>query len=696
MHNFWTATVPLLLLSFGCKSAFAQEQMHPRLLFGPSAISSLRERVDTEPFASIAKAIESELQREAQNREDKTELPDADLTYNFIPRNASWMYLFTGERKYAQLAEVQSLALVRDTVYWNNPTSKGLNRAMQTATVALAYDTCFHEWSAETRALISQKLLAAANGLIASMGEGANNQIGNNWQAVRYGAAGLAALACDETGRLDVAKHAYASLKRHLNFNLGENGWNPEGIGYTAYPWQFTGPFGIAAARNGLGDFRTEMGKKVSMTLWTTLLGTVSIPRINGLGLRADLTDDSPTYNGEGTLGLAFWSAPPEYLPAVKWMHDYLTTGSKQERYFDLDRGGGIYSFLFYPADVAARNPAEIASLNYTDASHGIAVFRNAYQDENDIVAVVNGHSRQPDGAHGGPDTNTFRIMGLGSIWTTGSGRTGDANGQTNLFPGTPETKPIGGLGKLDEIEFLPDGGGRSVTTGSSMGVANHRRVFVADYSKTSGALALFLDAESGDNARLWRLNTPEFNTIKTEGNRFIITAPNGASLVATVLEPQRVPFRTGTFERGSGGDGRDTGFPYRGKLYKQNKWIEFDCEGRVFVVMTLQHGIPPALKFKNGLQGIDATVGNQSVAYDRDVGEILIGAKALEEKIAERKTPLRVRRLVAKVLSDREVQLSWLPDKWGATSLRIERRADGEWNEIGQTSPDAKTFLDS
>jgi hypothetical protein len=555
------------------------ENDHPRLFLDSKDVAAFRRRAADEPFASVAKSIEQQL----------ADPSHAGTMYDDRVTDLATLYLATGEREHAIDAEKLAVAMVNDRSFWNNPRSKGLTRAAGARRVAIAYDLCYDAWSPETRTLVSGKLRAIADGMMKSMGAEANVQLANNWQAVRYGGSGLAYLACDEPDSAAKAKDAYTRLKRHLQANLGSNGWNPEGIGYTQYPWQFTGPFGIAAFRAGLGDLREEV-KPARLTHWTTLAGTVAIPRVKGVGLRADFSDDHPSWSGDGTAALAFWYAPSDQTPAIRWMYDYLC-GSAGDRSFDARNAGGLYSLLLYPAGLEPKNPATVpsAGLNYTDASHGLALFRNRFKDEDDIVAAVNAHSRQPAGCHGGPDTNSFRIMGLGGCWVVGSGRTSDPSGQTNLFPGdpTPLRRGDGGLGKLEHIAFTPDGGGSAIASGSCLGVKNHRRQFVADYAGKAGAPAVFRLRETSDNGKVWRLNTPEFNQIAETPQGFTLTGPNGATLAATVLSPAKPTFRTGTFERG-GGSGH-TGFPYRGTKYINNRWIEFDCTGEVELVMTLQ-----------------------------------------------------------------------------------------------------------
>ncbi len=583
---------------------------HPRLLVGKADVEKIRARAKQEPYASMVKAIQARV--EVKPDESKSVLYD-DRAGDYAA-----LFVLTGDKKFAAEAEKIVLAMVNDKTFWNNPGSKGLTRAAGALRASLAFDLCFEAWGEPSRKLVSAKLRSAAEGMLKSMGQGANSGLANNWQAVRYGGAGLAALASDEPGGVEKAREAYGSLKRHLGANLGDNGWNPEGIGYTQYPWQFTGPLGIAAERAGIGDLRKEV-KKAALTFWTIYAGTVAIPNTGGLGLRADLSDDHPGWSGDGTCGMAFWYAPPGQMPGLKYMYDYLC-GAKGDRSWATGSMGGLFSVLYYPADLAGQDPAKVPGLgpNYTDKSHGIAIFRDAFKDENDIVAVVNGHSRQPQGCHGGSDTNALRIMGLGSCWAVGSGRTGDPAGQTNLFPGEPK-KPGKGegstLGKLDAALFAPDGGGCAVTSGSCVGVTGQKRVFGVDFSRKSGAAALFIVSEISANGALWRLNTPEFNEIATAGNTFTITGPTGSTLKATVLVPAKATFRTGTFERG-GGAGH-VGFPYRGKKYINNKWIDFPCDKNVLVVLTLQEKGQTAPAVSGAAGAIQA--GPQAVTVQAD-----------------------------------------------------------------------------
>jgi hypothetical protein len=644
---FWIATV----------SALAG---HPRLFFSVGEVPVLREKVRHEPFASMLE----EIRRMAEEKHSH------DSMYAFEVRNWAYIYLFTGDKDSAKKAEAAALRLIEDGAFWNNPQSKGLSRAMGALNVAVAYDLCHEAWSPETRDRVSAQLGAAARNLMASMGAGANTRTGNNWQAVRYAAAGLAALASDDLSAKDIPPLAYRELLKHFRANLAGGIWNPEGIGYTIYPWGFSGPFGIAAARAGLGDLRKDL-PNLREAILPPLLTTVPIPQGRLYGLHPDLSDDNPIYVGEGTAGLAFYYASPDRIAGLKWIYDRLL-GASGDRSWDSNRAGTLYSILYYPSSTEAVQPRGTGWTFFYDPKVGVVMDRNRFLDGDDIVFATNATSRRADGGHSGPDVNTIRLIGLGAPFLVGGGRTGHTAGQTNLFPGPPADKGDDTLGKILQAEE-----GRLLVEGSCMGVDSHRRAVAIDYSGMSGAPGFFVNGETSRNGRIWRLNTPEFNTVKTDGNHITITSPAGSSLVVTLLEPAAPVFRTGIMERSTGDT--NLGIPYHGVTYRSNKWIETDVQGRVFAVMTLQKGNAPAVKSTRHLHGIEALIGRQPASMDFDSGQVFIGEKAATLNLANRRNPLRVVELSTSPIEGGGIRLTWPVEQLGAELVEIRRRPKEE-----------------
>jgi hypothetical protein len=677
---------------------------HPRLWFSEADVQAIRQRVDGGRLAELPADLRGRVDGGQQLETDES------LMYDMRPRDLATLYMLTGDREFAERAGELIDAFIADERFWLDPRSKGLTRSAGLLSVTWAYDLCHDAWPEARRQRVSAAMLQQARWVMDSMGRGANTRIANNWQGVRYASAGLAALSCDEPGARELAEEAYRLLQRHIRENLADGVWNPEGIGYTTYPWTFTGPFGIAARRAGLGDLREDL-PNTRHTLWTTLVGTVAIPGTHSLGLRPDLSDDHPGYTGRGGAGLAFWYAPPDHRPAVRWMYDYLhPPGQTDHPDYDTTWGAGLYTLLLYPLHAEPQNPAEHPDLGLTfvDRTHGTAIFRSAYHDGRDIVAVANATQRRPRGGHAGPDTNTIRIFGLGGYFVTGGGRTLDPAGQTNLFV-DPDQRFATREGRLVDVHTHDDGSGTAVITGSTLGVQDHRRVFTADYSRDAGVPALFTNTDTSDNGRVWRLNTPEFNDIRFDGPHFYITAPHGATLRGTVLEPADPEFRTGRVERGGGAD--HAGFPYRGTKYTHNTYLEFDVQGDAAVVMTLTEADPGSVEVERSPQGAQVVINDVPVLYDRASRQTLVGDDAAGNDALTRATPLPPRHLRATAVGDRAVELSWQAAGPRAERVLVQRRAVGDaqaegsadvepeadaWQTVARLEPAATEHRDS
>jgi hypothetical protein len=273
---------------------------------------------------------------------------------------------------------------------------------------------------------------------------------------------------------------------------------------------------------------------------------------------------------------------PAKTKPYVKWMADYLNNAEV----FQHD----LLLLALYADDLDSENPATGGYLNYIDETQGVVFFRNQFMDQDDVVACFNTSSKRFPG-HAGPDNLTFRIAGLGNLWVVGAGRTGQVAGQTNLFPegDWEQQKERHVESSLLAHEFDQDGSGSAIGLGSCMGVKNHKRKFVADYSGQAGAKAVFIVIDSSTNGRTWRLNTPEFNDVEILENGFLLTAPNGSTLKAVVPEQQDVVVHVGKVRYGGSTIENNSGIGFGGNYYGYNKTIDIACNGNITVVMTMQ-----------------------------------------------------------------------------------------------------------
>lgn len=568
----------------------------PRLFFSADDIPALRQRITQEPYASMFAEVQSLADASAGQPYDRY-----DSGYH--GRNNAYAYVLTGEASYAQRARDFSMGLIADDEAWAQDSFKGLTRAMMGLSVAVAYDMCKDAWTADDRDTVSSAVKDMGDSLMRSGGLGWPSGPGNNWRAVRYSAAGMCYLATDEsvTDPSMNVQTAYDQVVTYFGANLSEDedarGWNPEGIGYNIYPATFWAPFNVAVNRADSDKNFLDEIPAVKYTLPATVTPTVAIDRDGRLGYKPDWSDGSTTWGPQGAAGLMFANSKGEYIPALKWQYDRLC-GADGDQHWDTDRAGGMYSILYYPEDVDAENPADVWGLGYVDPAHGMVMFRNDYQDSDDVVAMHNAKQRRPAQTHAGPDLNSFRIIGLNTVWVTGDGRyytNADARGQTALFPDDPETWDYrdGSLGELVDYFHAPDGSGYSVIDGSSVGTTDHRRRFIADYNEATGAEAVFVVADTSSDGEYWRLSTGGMNTVSTNDEGFVITSPDGHRLIATVLYAEMedvwwfepvgaVQVSTSTWDR-------HWDFPYEGESYETNTCIDLKAfEGDVLVVMTM------------------------------------------------------------------------------------------------------------
>ncbi|MEM9830205.1 MAG: hypothetical protein AAF944_06185 [Bacteroidota bacterium] len=566
---------------------------HPRGIVTQDQIKNIRARLDTEPYRTMLATLTrtGEL-HQTESKDDHSYDP-----YEESDRLGVWayLYLFTQESHWADLAWQASEKILADTVYLTNPLAKGLTRARLLQKLAYAYDFCYAAWSEEQRKRVNDALFEVFNSVHATMGYAANYSIESNWMGVRYGSVILAAYVWDWTNTtnykrspaLPIQWDASKRLQDHIQSNVYSSGWNVESMSYHIYNWTFVGP-ALITLQNQLSSFSMlDYVPNVEHSLQALMTSVVSIENQHNRGYTADLSDDDMMFSTGGVLAMGFSLFPTGQFPALKWMHNYLI---EPESYYAED-GQLAYSILYYPEDVTAKNPTTLNWQTFVSEETGVFVARNRFEDENDIVATYHAKANRVRG-HQGPDTNTIRLLGLGVPWIIGGGRTGLTAGQSNLFPSVAETaeKDSKGLGKLHGYTFSEDGpGGYVVGSGSAVGTREHRRRFYVDFDHPA-AEGVFVVQDSSANGHRWRINTPEFNQFLAAEDGFTLTAPNGSSLKFTVLnEDKPIKLDTGKVPYGGTTKQHNHGIVYQGQSYPFSRYIDIFCDRNITVVMTLQ-----------------------------------------------------------------------------------------------------------
>ena len=588
--------VKLPFLLFVLVSASLSAAEHPRLFFGPGEVTALRKKVTVEPYRSMAARLKADLELDQWGKglAQKDEVYD-QVTVAF---RHSQMYLLTGDDGHARRArEIIEPFMdgANSAVPWASPKLKGLTSDMVGSRAAFCYDLCHGapSWDAEFSRKTSLKLKQMADMIFTHGGAEQNRNPASNWQGIRFASAGLIYLACDEEIPQADLKSCFSRVSRYLTENIGgkeSKGWNIEGLGYNYFPMgNYVGPFGIAIQRHD-AEMDLRQLPQVRMTYWSAY---AALMKAMG-GIHPDFGDDNPGTNGEGVYAQAFHFAPAELLPGILWWYERMY-GAAGNGSHDNVRGGTLWALMFHPGNaLQPRDPMSMPEWHAAMADpqgNGYVLFRNAYQNESDLCAMLYAKLRGAKG-HSGPDALSFRIQGLGTAWAVGGGRYGPkTNGQdvywrsqNTLYPVDPDAKLAisSDSGKFTTAPLVhADGSGTAVMeiANSNLGVAGHKRRFVADHTRGTGAAAAYIVCDSSANGAFWQFCTLEANAITTAANSFTVTAPDGASLKGTVLHPASgISFKTGVRPRGS-----------KFLEVENNRFVHLsNPEGEYLVVMTV------------------------------------------------------------------------------------------------------------
>ena len=556
---------------------------HPRLFFDAADLSTIRSRATHPVGTEMLQLLKDQYVSESLTLDTTTTGNKSRLA-----AIAGFLYLMTSDEQYAlQSYEYSYKTIIDDNEPWAATTLKGLTSYWSAYCVSFAYDWCYNSpsWSVANKSFVSNKLMVMGDMIAANGGTEQNTNAASNWQGIRGASALLAYLATDDlystTYFANMKTKLYSYVEQNYGNSLLSSGWNIEGLGYQFYPvGNFIGPVGIALERVKKEDGLRRYASFIS-SFWTVYATLSTGMDLGGFGgFRPDFGDDNPHVSGEGVFGQSFYYLPEEMKPAAKYCYDKAVGSGRATKKYDGERLGLIWSFLYYPFDVVAENPASADSwkslMQDNAGGNGYYTYRNQYKDGSDELAQLYVKQRGDKG-HAGPDALSFRILGSNSAWAIGGGRYGKLVGPSTqdiywhlmntVYPVEPLVAKIGSTGctscktnsNSGTIVGVPcqseNGSGHII---SEMAINNvwttgHKRWFVSDYdSLNTGCRAFYLIADSTVNGKYWHMVTAVENTITTTANSFTITAPNGSSMQGTVFMAGTTSFKTGTSPRGS------------------------------------------------------------------------------------------------------------------------------------------------
>jgi len=430
-------------------------------------------------------------------------------------------------------------------------------------------------------------------------------------------------------------------IENWANQALGDRGWNHEGEAYTQHSYRSV--FAFAHAYRNVTGYELAPGGKLNTALagyvGRTVLGTGN-PRMQSFA------------PGGGPLGVDNWArgfglATDVLKPVCLWTWNRTQAAADAGKFTSpdqpvatLDPLSAAFWFVNYPVAMQERNPGELRDQLVADRDRGGFVFRNRWQDDDDIAATFWLDSNHRGGGWGSAEAGEFRIMGLGVDWAVrgmGWGNGSDYRSKSIAHPRlfqnvvfVPEASKGGRNGVATGSELKPDGSGfvsanlDQVYQGPSKRSAakadaaapvaklTGQRSFAADYSGKCGAPALFAVADKvagSAGTNLWQLVTEKDHQVTVDGNAFTIMAHNGASLRGTVVLPAtaqiQVITKTIRHEINYHGSHKRADFP--------RQVITVPGNDTFFVVLTLQKGAAPAVT----VTGTMVTVGRHKVSFE-------------------------------------------------------------------------------
>ena len=492
---------------------------HPRLLVTPERLELIRRQIKV-PGSHFQLAHAGMVERA---RGDPQTVWAGDSRAGYWPVYASRELAFLSlvaadpaeKRRYAAAAAKCLPSL--DYVKWFGFRSRSLGHAMATFGAALTYDWAYNEWTDAERAGAEPLLEYFLKHWETYRRVSEERVTGYNFYGVLYGAEAMLLLA---TGSEKTSRR-YAVvvdvLARHLAAVGGELGAHHEGIGYTEYPMGFALPAAIALAQHGeprpLNAARTHAFWKLNMYVQTFMTSYERKFIQYGVSHRSGAN--------EGFASLAAALCPPEQLPYYRWFYDRhmgrLAAAEANQR-FDSHRGNTPLALLFYPADVAPKDPTGVLPKAVAD-THGYILFRNRWCDADDIQAALIACGQRGGGWSQTEHLN-LRLMAFDTHFFGGPGKERGIENYTTLLidganaakpqPGEPSFRP----GAITAFVPGPRGGYAIVDGGEhyrAMGVkraARHLLVHFAPPAQNTAVLSTLDDVASADeHVYTWQAN---------------------------------------------------------------------------------------------------------------------------------------------------------------------------------------------
>ena len=685
--------------------AGAEPLQHPRLFLNPDRLLTIRQGLEN-PESHFAQAFTT-----LKTRVDAGDLKQFDVTNtnwnyarSYLAQAAAFCYQVTGEPRYAELA-FQTLREVHENPGPDQRLPESGNSALSRATVglgfALAYDWCHDAWTREQRAYVLGKIQTAL-----VMWEGfSHRNLGqdrkSNWVAVCRGGELLMILGAGlESEMAERARFLRKELRTHIENGYDQIGASQEGSGYMAYGGLFLLPAALAdrdAGNSELWDLLVAERHFHKKMMYAGSFASVSEPGVlAGLKMFPASGVGGPNLNDEGFASLVLGIVPEADMPEVLWWYDrhmgrFAVPRDEPRRHYEPRRQGTIWSLIFYPEHVKARDPGKNGEVLVT-GDQGRHYFRNRWRDPQDVLVAVHAGTKWLTAAWAQREVGLFSIVAYGTHFFGGPRRERDGMYYSKfLVDGQAGSeRDLGEVRRLDTFDrgayLVIDGGAQY----ENLGLIDYQRHVFLQYGTAAENNAVMVILDRADawrnhlhtwNARLgveerlgnWGITaeTGHENGMAT----FTLRGQSGGTLKGWVLRPADAEIHIED-----------------GRLYFEEK----AASSEFLVAMSLEPEAPAPMNILHqGPGGLVFTVGKTKVGYDRGQANLAFH-DAVDDLDVRANLPLAVRGLHARTVSDHAVHLQWFRGPLNAETLRVERKQAGAdaYEAIAELPPETYTFL--
>jgi hypothetical protein len=322
------------------------------------------------------------------------------------------LYQLSGEKKYADLGR-QSVEKAlegvrdRDDRYSFRKPGGALRAGPSIGAIAMAYDLCYGGWDEDFRKKVALELQDYNEGQYMSLAELAQGKRhgphSNHW-GPQIGGAALTLLAIKGDPGVDdtkVNKLLEANVKtflRNLTEGFGDGGYFQEHAG----PGQIASDTAFVPALQawkvaGGKDFITPRPNASAITLIRCYEMLRRVDKTSYL-LRHPSTYGSGTFPDDrnglsrgGQFAQGFGAVKDAYKPGILWVYNHLVEPDVKDRTYDTVSPyphRAVLALVNWPLDVSEKNPAEVFPRVHHDSIKHYVVFRNRWQDADDIIVT--------------------------------------------------------------------------------------------------------------------------------------------------------------------------------------------------------------------------------------------------------------------------------------------------------------------